>query len=44
MTCRRFIGHELNVLGASPTSLTSDVGTGTSASAYLTSSTTTRQK
>ena len=41
MACRRCVGHAINVPSASPTSLTSDVGTGTSASASLTSSTTT---
>jgi len=44
MACRRCLGYTINVPGASPTSLTFDVGTDTSASACLTSSTTTRQK
>ena len=44
MVCSRCVGHTINVLGVSPTSLTSYVGTGTSTSACLTSSTTTRQK
>jgi len=41
MGCRRRVGHAIKVPGASPTNLTSDVGTGTSTSACLTSSTTT---
>jgi len=44
MACRRYLGHAINTPGVSPASLTSDVGIGTSASTYLTSSTTTRQK
>ena len=44
MVCRRCVGHAINVPSASPTSLISDVGTGTSASAYLTSLTTTLAK
>jgi len=44
MACRRRVGHTINVPSVSPTSLTSDVGTNTSASACLTSSTTTLQK
>ena len=41
MGCRRHVGHAIKVPSSSPTNLTSDVGTGTSTSAYLTSSTTT---
>jgi len=44
MACRRCVGRTINVPSASPSSLTSDVGTGTSVSACLTSSTTTLAK
>jgi len=44
MTCRRCVGHTVNVPGVFPTRLTSYVGTGTSASACLTYSTITQQK
>jgi len=44
MVCRRCVGYAINIPSASPTSLTSDVGTDTSASACLTSSTTTLAK
>ena len=44
MACKRCVGHTINVPGASPTSLISDVGIDTSTSTCLTSSTTTRQK
>jgi len=44
MACKRCVGHAINVPSASPTSLTSNVGIGTSASASLTSLTTTLAK
>ena len=44
MACRRFVGHAINVLGVSPTSLTFDVGTSTSTYVCLTSLTTIRKK
>jgi len=44
MACRRCVGYTINVPSVFPTNLNSDMGTGTSTSAYLTSPITTLTK